>query len=702
MIHAKNTFQSIAFFGALVPIVISGAALAEDGSGAKSSSSQRAVLEEVTVTADRTGSFSADFVQAGTFRDTRLMDTSLTIAVVTKDLLNAQQALSIYDAARNAGATISASNNQIYSNLRIRGLQVSPYTNYRMNGILPIINLIDMPMQNKERVEVLKGASGLYYGFATPAGVVNLTTERPTGTPITSIDVFGNSHGTIGGGFDVSRNWGNSGLRVNAAGSKLADGIERTWGNSHFISAAYDWAPMDKLSFELDGEYIYKTITELPNYTLPAAVNGVIALPPLRDPTKNIGGDWFQAEGPEYNLMAKARYSFSPAWELTLSGGQSVVIATRRYPSFTNYDLTTGDGTLTLSTTPRTKYDSVMFRGDLAGAFLTGPIKHEVVIGVSEVTRRSYIPSPTRRSYAQNLYNPVDIPEEPTPQRIILNPSEATDFAYYALDRASYNEWLQLTIGYRKTDYKDISLTSAYEVSPGSFSYALLIKPKDWISLYASYIEGLESGGIAQQIAVNAGEILPVARSTQKEAGIKMTPFGDLLLTAAYFEVDHASSYLNSDNYFVQDGRAVYKGVEFSATGEIAKGFSISLNAILLDAVQEQGAAAIIGKRIENAAKFTGSIFAMYRWPLIDGLSFSAGAVHIGKRPVNTANEAFVPGYTIYDVGASYDTEISNRRVTFRVNGENVTGERYWASTGSRLVAQGLPALIKFTVSTSF
>ena len=34
--------------------------------------------EDIVVTADRQGSFGADFVQAGTFRDARLLDTPLT------------------------------------------------------------------------------------------------------------------------------------------------------------------------------------------------------------------------------------------------------------------------------------------------------------------------------------------------------------------------------------------------------------------------------------------------------------------------------------------------------------------------------------------------------------------------------------------------------------------------------------------------
>jgi iron complex outermembrane receptor protein len=126
-------------------------------------------LEEILVTADRRDSFGADFVQAGTFRDAKVLDTPLTVTIVPRKLLEAQQARSIFDAARNtAGVTQAQINTAIYSNLSVRGIPVDNTTNFRLNGVLPIVTFVDMPMEDKDRVEILKGAAGLYYGFATP------------------------------------------------------------------------------------------------------------------------------------------------------------------------------------------------------------------------------------------------------------------------------------------------------------------------------------------------------------------------------------------------------------------------------------------------------------------------------------------------------------------------------------------------------
>jgi iron complex outermembrane receptor protein len=38
--------------------------------------------------------------------------------------------------------------------------------------------------------------------------------------------------------------------------------------------------------------------------------------------------------------------------------------------------------------------------------------------------------------------------------------------------------------------------------------------------------------------------------------------------------------------------------------------------------------------------------------------------------------------------------------LTFRIYGSNITGKRYWAATGSSLVAQGMPATVNISLST--
>jgi len=107
----------------------------------------------------------------------------------------------------------------------------------------------------------------------------------------------------------------------------------------------------------------------------------------------------------------------------------------------------------------------------------TGPIEHSLLIGVAFQTRDGNVPTAVRRSFAQNLYDPVVIPRQPSPPRIIPNPNRTEDLGVYVFDRASLGDWLQATIGWRKTRYTDVSRTSSYKATPDTLSYGLMVKP---------------------------------------------------------------------------------------------------------------------------------------------------------------------------------------------------------------------------------
>src|SRR5262245_52810080 len=250
-------------------------------------------LEEIVVTADRAGSYSADFVQAGSFRGARQLDTPLTVNVIPSAVIQSQQAQSLLDALRNtAGVSPSQVTTTVYSNIAIRGINVENRGNYRLNGVLPIVNLIDLPLEDKDRVEVLKGASALYYGFTTPSGIVNLTMKRPTQDPYIATTLFGNQHGSLLGHVDASSTWGRLGARLNAVYGSVDSGIDETRGDRSLLAAALDYKPSDSVTVSLDAEHIRKRVNEpgvfryvrLPPPT-PTDLYPALQLPPLLDPS---------------------------------------------------------------------------------------------------------------------------------------------------------------------------------------------------------------------------------------------------------------------------------------------------------------------------------------------------------------------------------------------------------------------------------
>jgi iron complex outermembrane receptor protein len=157
-----------------------------------------------------------------------------------------------------------------------------------------------------------------------------------------------------------------------------------------------------------------------------------------------------------------------------------------------------------------------------------------------------------------------------------------------------------------------------------------------------------------------------------------------------------------TDNIYKFIGRSRFEGFEFSATGELTPNLSLYLTGLALNPRQIASAtASLVGKLIENTPRRTGSAFAEYRFG-DSGFAIKGGAYYTGKRAINASNSAFIPGYTLIDLGASYATTLGGKELTFRVNADNVTGKRYWAATGSSLLGEGLPSVVKFSIDVAF
>lgn len=706
--------------------------------------SDSATLEEVVITADRANSFSADLVQVGSFRGARQLDTPLTVAVIPDALIQSQQAQSLLEALRNtAGVSPAQLTTTVYSNLAIRGINVDNRGNYRLNGILPIVNLVDLPLEDKERVEALKGASALYNGFSTPAGIVNLTMKRPTVDPFLAATLFGNQYGAVGGHLDAGDTWGSFGARINAVYGGVDSGIDHTRGHRSLLAAALDFNPTDNLRLTLDGEYIEKRVNEpgvfryvrLPEPT-PTNLYPALELPPLLDPATNFGPDWAETRAWARNVLTTARWNISPAWALSASYGRSYLARDRHFNTLDLDDYgpdTNGQGLLTINLQPAATNDNSNYRAEIAGMVKLGFMSHELLLGASQNIRDALTtlntpatcpgatPSAPRMTCRQNAFDPVDIPETPLPPRSGPR-SRVNDTGYYLFDRIGMTDWLQLLAGIRKSDYTEKSLDSGaivFHDDPTSISYGVVVKPRLWVSLYGTYIEGLESTPRTPQSASNATEDLPATNSTQHEAGIKLEPSPGLLIQAAWFDIERDSAFVNSANVFVLDGKARYRGTEFSVTGEVTPDWSVYFTGQFLEAQQISGAPTqiitnpmtgavtviptVVGRKIENSPQQTFSLATEYRLSdSVPGLSLNGAAYYLSERAVNQYNQAFIPGYTVFDLGAAYAGSFADNEITLRLNAQNVANRKYFAATGNNVVAQAAPRLVKFSLTMRF
>jgi iron complex outermembrane recepter protein len=330
-------------------------------------------------------------------------------------------------------------------------------------------------------------------------------------------------------------------------------------------------------------------------------------------------------------------------------------------------------------------------------------------------------PAAPRIPCAQNVFDPVAIPQTPFPAKTGTR-SRINDIGYYLFDRVEMASWLQVLAGVRKSDYTESDLDSGavtFHSNPTSISYGAVVKPRQWISLYGTYIEGLQSTPTAPVTAVNAGATLPATDSRQHEAGVKLEPQPGLLVQAAYFDIEEGSAFVNGANVYVLDGRARFRGTELSVTGEVTPDWSMYATGQYLDAKQISGAptlittnpvtdavtvvSTVVGRRIDNAPELTFSLANEYRlssW--LPGFSVNGAVYYVSDRAVNPLDQAFVPAYTLFDLGTAYTNTFYGNETTIRVMAQNVADKRYFSSAGGNVIAQGPPRMVKFSLATRF
>lgn len=667
------------------------------------------VVDAVTITAVRAQGFVPNSVSAGSFRGADVMDVPSTVNVITREMLELQGAAGLYDALRNtAGVTRQQNGGDTWDQLVIRGIAVENRTNYRLNGSVPIMNFSQVPMENKERVEVLKGASALYYGFTSPAGVVNFVTRRAGTAPVTSAGLRLDDQGTAIANVDIGRRLGERqqfGVRLNAAGGSLGSYLDKAGdGSRRFASAALDWRVDSRLLLKADLEYDRRRITEQAGVALPAAVNGVIALPRAVDPARLVGPDSARFDATSKSVALRADYALADGWALTLEAGRSQVARERNLAifRFTNAAaVATGAGRIA-GNAQETVVGSNIVRAELFGSASTGAIKHEMTLGVSRTSKtQDPIYQSTYAVAAQNLYDPVAITSiayTPRPAAPTTAALDTRDDGLYAIDRMQLAPQWQLIAGARKVRYRSAQGANDYAAGKTTPMAAVVYKPLADLSFYASAAQGLEEGEAGPAGTVNQGERMAPGVSRQKELGMRWRAPGGTLLSAALFDIDRPGYYTNTANVFVADGQQHYRGIELATQGQLTRQLAWQTSAQFLQPEFADINAAYNGRQPENASKRTASAFLSYAFgDAAPGLSLNSGMYYTGRRPVDDLNQAWLGGVTLWTAGARYINQTMGKRTTWQANLENLGDKQYWAGAGGRLAA-GAPRTIKVSV----
>jgi iron complex outermembrane receptor protein len=671
------------------------------------SATEGGALPTIVVTAPKAGYAASDSAAAGALGARAILDTPFTVNVVTRQLIDDQQARLLTEVLRTdpAATTSFGGGYTSYQSVNLRGFGLSNTANFRRDG-LPFTHLSETPFENVERVEVLKGLSGFLYGFASPGGIVNLVPKKPTNSPTRSVRLGYTSNALAAASVDLGGRLGADnrfGYRVNVAAEQGETAIDGAHLSRRFGSAYLDWRVTPGLVLALDLETHRIRPRGQPLYYQLAAGVPVPAAPDL---SRLNGVSYSGYETRDDIIGLRADWVVAPGWTLALAAQDHDHRRDAWFPSATILN-SAGDLRVNLSRDALQAYPNRSALAVLSGQVTTGPVRHELAFGVNwnsnENLRGDYIDAP---SYSSNLYSPVPAPASSLyALRAQYRAGTTHERGSFVADTLHLGERWQVLAGLRRAELSTRNYnfsgaqTAAYDRGATTPSVAVVFKPSPGLAWYGSFVKGLEQGGRAPAGTVNAGEVFAPLESQQVEAGLKWQPRQSLLMTASLFRIDKGLGFTDpATNRFTQEGSQVHDGLEASVTGELGPALSVSAGYMLLDAVAKRtGNPAVEGRRPVNVPRHTATLLADWRVPALKGLAASVGWQYVGQRALDATNARFIPGYSLVNLGLRYDSAWLGRGTTLRAHVDNLFDKAHWAAATPTLYA-GLPRTVKLSV----
>jgi iron complex outermembrane receptor protein len=532
-------------------------------------------------------------ITVGTLDGAPLRETPLSATVVTRDLLSDQVSRLLSDVVRN-DASVGDDYVPVgyYGDYQIRGFPLDLATGFEVNG-MTIAGEQDVPLENKEQVEFLKGIAAVESGVASAGGLIDFVTKRPAN--IKAVDFATDERGSAFGAVDLGHLFGSRkqvGARLNLAGERIVPYMNDTNGWRAMGAGAADWKIDPATTLKGDFEYQHKTERDGSGYQL----LGGTALPDINQIYRStMLGD--QSWGPPdtydtFNTGARLEHTLSPTWVAFAAAGFShsliqdnVIYA---YGCYYETACSALGGTAPYYFfAPDGTYDIYDYRdpgelridaeaeGMLTGHIHTGAVTQDITAG-GEVFLRSvqqpgyytvqnpYDPSGVVQDGAvytyvgsDNIYQPIAQLPAPGAATSLETPLQSAgprrlwedshQSSAVIQDRVHLPGRIQLIAAGRYDSLRDhnYSLWATSPTTPPTITdkpvwlpqFAVTWSPVQNLTLYSNYGVMLSLGPQSPFWTDNGSQFLSPFFTRQAEVGAKYEPDQRILLTAAFFHM---------------------------------------------------------------------------------------------------------------------------------------------------------------------
>ena len=719
-------------------------------------------IQPVTTTVVVQGRMPQDYlpvdVSVGTLDNLPLASTPVSATVLTRDLMNDQISRLLSDIVKN-DASIGEDYAPVgyYGDYQIRGFTIDLATGLQING-MPIAGEQDVPLENKQQVEFLKGIAGVESGVTTAGGLFNYVTKRPA--LVKTIDLATDHRGTAYAALDLGQLFGSTkqfGIRANMAGEDIHTYVESANGWRGVGTLATDWKISPQAIFKTDFEYQHKRERSVAGYQL---LGGTVVPWPVY-PSVMLGNQIWSKPNifDAINTGARLDLDVTSIWHTYLAGSysHSLIDDNVIYPYGCYYeaacDPTQGGTAPPYFFAPDGTYDIYDYRDPgerrydalgeaiASGRIKTGAITHNLVFGGSLFHRGVDLPGmagpdapPTVQDGAvytyigsENIYQPnIAYPiESPARQ---AGPLSLADFnrqsSAVMQDRLDLPGRIRITAAGRYASVTDYNFAGSHGVWLPQYSATW--SPVASLMLYGNYSVMLSLGPQAPFWAINSSVYLAPFFTRQTEIGTKYELGQRILLTTALFRmrapffypkvIDAPDSFCTdveeAGQCFESDGHETHDGIEISAQGKASSWMRLSGSAAAIQAISsDSGTPSFNDKQVINVPRFKTAFFADIalsdlRHSGHAALRFSdfhimPGWSYTGRKEATRDDAVSVGGYNLFNLGARYSPGGEQGHLSMRLYADNILDKRYWkdtgASYGDTFIHLGAPTTVRLS-----
>ncbi len=661
--------------------------------------------------------------QISGFGDVSARELPFSTTVIEQSTLQDIGARRVSDALRlDASVTDSYNSPAYWDILSVRGFTLDNRYNYRREG-LPISAETMIPMDNKERVELLKGTSGIQAGTSAPGGLVNYVVKRAPTHAEQSIRNMTLSYGEgnnkhtaadLGGRFG---NMGEFGYRLNVAYEDLNPYIGNTKGHRNLVALAMDWRVSADSKLEWEFEQSHREQIGVNAYSLLGS-----ALPATVDGRRNITRQPWSQPGIFDAVTASVRFkqNLENGWLWTTHYGTQHLRTDDRLgyafgcDASSQYDRFCGNGT----------YDLYDFRSDnekrltetlqtgVSGKTVIAGLQNNIELEIMRNRRLDRLPRAQAYNYVGegSIHETLLTPANPNQGFTNTNRTEySTEIS--AKNRIEFSTNTSVWLGLRHVAFNRAS-SQNNPASPNAVQHTESIN-LPWLAashnvsstsvIYISHGHGAEQFvSPNSSLFLNPGVQLGVKRSKQTEVGLRQNLSRQFSWNGSVFEIERPLAYdFQSTRYLdgLQKHQGIELGTQFTDHAWKLNSQAQWIHASIHDVQQNPTA---LGSEPINTPKFVLRGAAEYKHPKMIGLRTGLRISHESKRNVTEDGSIKLPAWTTLGASAHYDTKVNNIASTWSLVVDNLTDKQYWREApkqfGHYYLYPGAPRTIRATV----